>query len=456
MNASKLEKFILIIGFLGLAMLLPTLLVALGVQLSFLSYIVERKEVFTFIGFGLIGLTIFVGGGNNIKSTLLGLIFGFLLISTALEIGFMKWFRDFTSSEPIFASEPLNYMVGLGIVFIGLLLSFSSKVKLWLDVVLLAFLPFMFIATCSTMDWLQFEGKLNVSMDKGYQALADKISEKYKQMPEVSSYLASLYQSDTLSAEERKQKLQELQDKINTMENDQKILDELKKENISFKELLDYQAKKLEKQQWCTNAKDTSTKVRSYADAVKSQQPCVRDFALSLVKHQGAYDDNVRHTVPTKEAIEQISDIHTFISSNWLYVSDPIALMSDYISPADRTIALGLKGDCDDFSVIIASCIESIGGIVRIAHGECTNSAHAWCEVYVGNKQDAAQVEKQLTSYFSGRKKREINFSIDTDGNYWLPLDWQIGKYTCNDNLLEIAYNPEQRLKKELKDELFK
>lgn len=455
MKASKVEKFVLVIGFLGLAMLLPILLAALGVQIAALSYIVARKEIFTFIGFGLIGLTVLVGGGNNIKSTLIGILIGFLLISTALEIGFMKWFRDFTTHEPVFASEPLNYMVGLAVVFVGLLLSFSSKVKLWLDFVLLAFLPFMFIAACYSMDWLQFDGKLNISMDNGYSAIADKISDKYRQMPEVSAYLASLYQSDTLSETERKQKLQELQNKINTMENDQKILDELKKENISFKELLDYQAKKLEKQQWCVNAKDTSVRVKSYLDAVKTQQPCVRDFALNLVKHRGAYDDE-RTGVPTQEAIDQISDIHTYLSSNWVYVSDPVALLSDYISPADRTIALGLKGDCDDFAVINAACIEAIGGITRIVHGRCASSGHAWCEVYVGRKEDAERVRRGLNSYFLGVKKKEINFSIDDQGNFWLPLDWQIGNYTCHDEELEVAYSPEERFKKQFVEELLK
>jgi hypothetical protein len=378
---------------------------------------------------------------------LVGILFGFLLISTALQIGFMQWFRDLMIAEPAFASEPLNYMVGLVVLFAGLLMSFSSKIRLWFDILILGVMPFAFIGVCYTQNWLQFESKLNVSLSKGYQELAKTINEKYRQMPEVANYLSALYQSDTLTAEERTEKLKELQSKIVTMENDQKILDELKKQNISFKELLDYQAKNLEKQQWCLNARDTGTRVLSYTDAVKSDQPCVRDFALSLVKHEGAYYENSTG-IPTKVGISQISDIHTYLSSKWQYVNDPVLLLSDYISPADRTIALGLKGDCDDFSVLMASSVEAIGGMTRIVHGECNGGGHAWCEVLIGGEEQVALAKKQLKAYFSEEQISDIQFSRGEENLYWLPLDWKIGNYTCNDGKTEIAYSPEEKMKK--------
>jgi hypothetical protein len=57
MKASKFEKIILVLGFLGLAMLLPTLFASLGMDLSGLpSFVGEKKEVATFIGLGLIAL----------------------------------------------------------------------------------------------------------------------------------------------------------------------------------------------------------------------------------------------------------------------------------------------------------------------------------------------------------------------------------------------------------------
>ena len=44
---------------------------------------------------------------------------------------------------------------------------------------------------------------------------------------------------------------------------------------------------------------------------------------------------------------------------NWVYVNDPAG--TDYYAKASESLRL-LRGDCDDYAILMASLIESIGG----------------------------------------------------------------------------------------------
>ena len=54
--------------------------------------------------------------------------------------------------------------------------------------------------------------------------------------------------------------------------------------------------------------------------------------------------------MPGPVGILQICEVHTYLSGIWKYVNDPTVEWRDYLSPADRTIALGFDGDCGDSS----------------------------------------------------------------------------------------------------------
>ena len=114
-------------------------------------------------------------------------------------------------------------------------------------------------------------------------------------------------------------------------------------------------------------------------------------------------------------------------------------MVSDYVSPADRTIAINLKGDCDDFSVLMASSIEAIGGRVRLVAGNCERGGHAWCELYVGTEKQKEDVRRFLTNYYGG-KAEYMKFTKDNNQKYWLVVDWQMGELTCGDSIEEILY----------------
>ncbi len=124
-------------------------------------------------------------------------------------------------------------------------------------------------------------------------------------------------------------------------------------------------------------------------------------------------------------------------------------IRNDYYSPANRTIALGLAGDCDDFAILNAACIEAIGGIARIEGGFCTGGGHAWGEVLIGLRSEWERAQKLICQYYQDSDKQLVP-NIDDNGFYWLPLDWEMGQYTCNSDpseMMELYTSAEQLTK---------
>lgn len=150
-------------------------------------------------------------------------------------------------------------------------------------------------------------------------------------------------------------------------------------------------------------------------DAADSQDPTTRDYALSLVRssHSGTYN------------IAQICDIWEGVYVRWIYVNDPQG--AEYFSPASRTVNIGLKGDCDDFAILMAALIEAIGGDTRVVlASDYLEDGHAFSEVYVGDEyrdlRDAAE-------YISERYGCETIWYQKSTGyfgsdEYWINLDW--------------------------------
>jgi hypothetical protein len=432
------EKFFSFIGFLGFAFLLPGILYAFDIHApaEFLAENLGRfgnLSVMTVVAFGLIGLAVFFGGGDNVSATFLGLVVGFFLISTAAEVGFMKWFRDFALQTSFLSNIQLNYLLGIGVGVFGFLLSFAKKLKFVPQFILLAILPVGFLVASNAYGIVPPKTDFALSIDEGIGTLSQLIDEKYQQMPAVKKYVDSVLEDDNLSEEEKKEKMENLKDNIVKNEGDISILESLKKQNEEYKKLLKEQSEALSNIAWCANSKDTSNKVHSFEDAVKPNKACVRDFAVSLAKaHSGSYS-NGEELKPGPTGIKQVAAIHVHLSSKWAYVNDPVLATHDYWSPADHTLAIGLAGDCDDFSIVMASMVEAIGGKSRIMYGTCSGGAHAWAEVFIGNQQDFADTKYRLKEFYN-KPNMAIAHNIDEEGNYWLPLDWRLGNYTCNES----------------------
>lgn len=165
---------------------------------------------------------------------------------------------------------------------------------------------------------------------------------------------------------------------------------------------------------------------------IKPDNNLVHDEALLMVAKLSASGDST---------IDQICSIYGYLKKGdgpikgWVYVPDPRGL--DYVNFANESIIIGDKsgstgaGDCDDFAVLMASLVESIGGTTRIilAYNNSTGG-HAYTEVYLGtlNSQDS-----QINDIINLLKKKynttEIFTYNDTPtGDVWLNLDWGLDK----------------------------
>lgn len=140
---------------------------------------------------------------------------------------------------------------------------------------------------------------------------------------------------------------------------------------------------------------------------------------------------------PGDHTIDQICSIYSYLKSGddskqgWGYVPDPRGL--DYFNYANASLTLGDNtnyvggGDCDDFAILMAALVESVGGTTRIilAHNNSTGG-HAYAEVYVGQlKATNNQVEEVLKWLEQNYDTDKIYTHIDVDiKEVWLNLDW--------------------------------
>jgi len=137
-----------------------------------------------------------------------------------------------------------------------------------------------------------------------------------------------------------------------------------------------------------------------------------------------------------KQICRQLSLIK-YIKNNYRYVSDPSGF--DYFATPNESIAL-MAGDCDDYSILMASVIKAIGGNVRIIWAP----RHVYPELFCGDK---ASFDKYLSAIYIFFEKeirnKQIYYRIDKNQNYWLNIDYTDkypgSVYFC-DEVLSIIY----------------
>jgi tetratricopeptide (TPR) repeat protein len=136
-------------------------------------------------------------------------------------------------------------------------------------------------------------------------------------------------------------------------------------------------------------------------------------------------------------SIDQISSIYGYLKGGagetrgWSYVPDPRGV--DYFMYANETISIGKAagcagaGDCDDFAILMAALVESVGGTTRIilAHNSSTGG-HAYAEVYLGRIDGTDSRVRQIIDWLRQKYDTDkIYTHIDTDTkDVWLNLDW--------------------------------
>lgn len=115
----------------------------------------------------------------------------------------------------------------------------------------------------------------------------------------------------------------------------------------------------------------------------------------------------------------QYFSIYKEIDSKWKYVSDPVH--RDYIAPAEESLGT-FCGDCDDYSVLMAACITSIGGTVRLVRTE----THVYPELKIENKEDYKLVKNLIRNqlFSKAARKKKIYCHEDGYGDIWINLDY--------------------------------
>lgn len=162
----------------------------------------------------------------------------------------------------------------------------------------------------------------------------------------------------------------------------------------------------------------TSTRANTRKERIKNSinywHKTTRNYAMNCIEpsHGGSY------------SIAQVADIWDNSYNSWVYVNDPNDPQEGGFdhTPANVTIDMNLRGDCDDFSTLIAASIEAIGGSTRVISARKGNSGHSFAEVLLARNIDSCS---DSFDYLRNRYNvTRIHYHKDSDG-IWLNLDWQ-------------------------------
>jgi hypothetical protein len=329
-----------------------------------------------------------------------------------------------------FSSSLLNVFAGFGLLLlcrwmVAQTIINSRRISLWSLIIVLGIVTAGGLSRDTKEDAVIYKGELD--------RLTALLNPSYVEFEEeVENYIESLLDDDTLSSKEKSRLIDDLNKRIQSLEDEAYFFEEVKKQNRKYLEEIAALREKAGEAAVCSGAL-SDERVDTFKEAVRRDIPCVRDLAVKLASsNPGTYYRGGSDASPGTEGIKQIIAIHSYIAGDWKYVNDPLFVGRDYYSPADRTLAVGLAGDCDDFAILLASCIEAIGGRTRILGGSCNEGGHAWAEVYIGSSTAWTETVNII-------RKINPNLSVGyisggTSEGYWLSLDWKIGSYSCGND----------------------
>jgi len=153
-------------------------------------------------------------------------------------------------------------------------------------------------------------------------------------------------------------------------------------------------------------------------EALDYEEPLTRNTAVRIA----AEEEGPFH-------VEQVARIWMHVRSEWRYVNDPLG--REYFAASSETIENEYAGDCDDFAIVLASMVTSIGGDARIVMMDGPAGGHAYAEVCV--RADAHEAAHRLSRhyrrerYFGGVRIEQIHFRSSDECGVWLNLDWNAG-----------------------------
>ena len=170
-------------------------------------------------------------------------------------------------------------------------------------------------------------------------------------------------------------------------------------------------------------------KEKELREAIDYTDPDLRNFASSAAVK---YFDDEKHLSQNLKWVQFFS-VFKEVYGRWKYVYDPIS--EDYYSKSSQTLKQlqydeFFKGDCDDYSIMMASCIKSIGGEVKLVRTEIERDGktigHMYPEVKFGDSKDLETVVYLIKSvYFPEESEgKSIYYYQDSKGYIWLNFDY--------------------------------
>lgn len=106
-----------------------------------------------------------------------------------------------------------------------------------------------------------------------------------------------------------------------------------------------------------------------------------------------------------------------YINTHFKYVPD--SQRDEYFATARETIENGLGGDCDDHSILMASCLMSIGARCRLVIVQ----GHMYPELYVGDKKQYEILSQAIVQLFQKERIDRIYYH-EHNNEYWINLDY--------------------------------
>jgi hypothetical protein len=163
--------------------------------------------------------------------------------------------------------------------------------------------------------------------------------------------------------------------------------------------------------------------------AIDYRNPIVRNYAATIaIKHFEAYEKG------TNRIIVQFFSVFKEIRNRWRYVYDPMG--NEYFALASETIQQlqldgKFKGDCDDYSILMAACIKAIGGEVKLVRTHVLTDygatvGHVYPEVKVGSVKNIENINYLIREVLFPLENKDepIYYHIDKDDNVWLNFDY--------------------------------
>ena len=137
--------------------------------------------------------------------------------------------------------------------------------------------------------------------------------------------------------------------------------------------------------------------------------------------------------------IDQICSIYGYLVSNWIYKADWKGL--EYFQYSNESLKYGKdvnksgKGDCDDFSILLAALIESVGGTPRIIFAYGPQGGHAYAQVYIGQDIGHDSKVSRMIEWLKSEYGIKEVYTIKDDAydDVWLNLDWWKDPMTSKD-----------------------